>query len=350
MTQLHCKLAQRHDFDAIIDVRSPAEFAEDHIPGAINAPVLNNEERARIGTIYKQESVFKANRLGAALVARNIASHLEGIFADRPKSWKPLIYCWRGGKRSASTTQWFNLLGWRARQLSGGYKSWRTHVLTQLDQIPQNYRFIVLTGPTGSGKTRLLHALAASGAQTLDLEGLACHRGSVLGSLPDHEQPTQKGFDTRLLTALEQLAPALPVFVEAESRAIGRLSLPAALLPVMHAGACIDVRAPLDKRIDFLLEDYRHLFATPTQFHQTLERLVKLHSRATVTHWQQLIAEERRAELFRELVETHYDPAYRRSSTKHFVGLDNALAFDYDPTIGGHDQALKLLQKLNIKH
>lgn len=344
-----CGLDDIDQFDEIVDVRTPAEFADDHLPGAISAPVFTNDERAAIGTMYTQESVYKATRLGAAIVARHIATHLETTFADRPRTWRPLIYCWRGGKRSGAMTDWFNLIGWKARQLEGGYKIWRRHVIDELEVLPADLQFIVLAGPTGSGKTRLLHALEAVGAQTLDLEGIACHRGSVLGGLPGCPQPSQRHFETCLYTALDRLDSARPVFVEAESRNIGRRSLPNGLFDAMHAGRCVWVRAEMSRRIVFLLQDYCHLFAAPDDFKQTLNRLVGLHSRQTVEQWHALIDANRRAEIFRQLVEQHYDPAYVRSSRGHYAHLADARVFDFDPAADNSEgQARVLLEQLNL--
>ncbi|MEJ0003820.1 MAG: tRNA 2-selenouridine(34) synthase MnmH [Pararobbsia sp.] len=334
-------------FDEIVDVRTPLEFAEDHIPGAINAPVLSNEERVIVGTLYTR-SPFEATRLGAAMVARNIASHLETLFADRPRNWRPLIYCWRGGKRSGSMTTWFNLIGWQARQLDGGYKSYRHHVLEQLERVPPKLTYIVLTGHTGTGKTRLLHALAEAGAQVLDLEGLARHRGSLLGAWPDASQPTQKAFDTALAAAMSMLDAGRPVFIEAESRRIGKLSLPTSLLDAFHAGSCVQVVAPLESRVAFLLHDYGHLFETPQYFKDQLERLIGLHSRQTVGRWQALVDAGERAQLFAELVEQHYDPAYARSSLRSFGRIDGALRFGFDPgAIDQRAQARELMAQLH---
>ncbi|WP_323011432.1 tRNA 2-selenouridine(34) synthase MnmH [Castellaniella sp.] len=344
-----CGLDTLAQFDEIIDVRTPAEFTDDHLPGALNAPVLSNEERVRIGTMYAQESAYQATRLGAALVARHIADYLETLFSDRPRNWRPLIYCWRGGKRSGAMTTWFNLIGWRARQLDGGYKTWRRHVIDQLAMRPDKLQFVVLTGPTGSGKTRLLQALNQAGAQTLDLEGLACHRGSLLGALPDQPQPSQRGFESVLFQALDALDPERPVFVEAESRRIGQISLPDQLLHRMYAGRCVRVQASLPQRIGFLLQDYAHLFQTPDDFGQTLSRLVGLHSRQTILDWQALIQQDRRTELFEALVCEHYDPAYRRSSQGHYSQLGQAIQFDFDPTASdGQGQAVRLLAQLGL--
>lgn len=318
-------------FDEIVDVRTPLEYAEDHIPGAINAPVLGNEERVIVGTLYKR-SPFEATRLGAAMVARNIACHLDTSFADRPRNWRPLIYCWRGGKRSGSMTAWFNMIGWQARQLDGGYKAFRRQVLDRLDVLPRQLSYVVLTGHTGTGKTRLLHALAEAGAQVLDLEGLACHRGSLLGAWPGAAQPTQKAFETTLEGALSGFCADRPVFIEAESRRIGHLSLPTSLLEAFHAGRCVEIVAPLDMRVRFLLEDYSHLFERPQYFKDQLSRLIGLHSRQTVRHWHELIDRDERARLFTELVELHYDPAYARSGVRSFGAAEPALNFRFDPS------------------
>lgn len=160
------------EFDAIIDVRSEGEFALDHIPGAINCPVLDNEERIRVGTMYVQVNSFEAKKVGAALVSRNIARHIETLWIDKPRDWKPLIYCWRGGNRSGAMAHVLAKIGWPAIQLDGGYKAYRTHVSEALT-TPPKLSYKVICGTTGSGKSRLLEVLGAIGAQVLDLEQLA---------------------------------------------------------------------------------------------------------------------------------------------------------------------------------
>jgi tRNA 2-selenouridine synthase len=213
-------------FDAIIDARSPAEYAEDHIPGAISAPVLDDAERAQVGTLYKQVSPFDAKKLGAALVAKNVSQHIEQRFKDNPKTWHPLVYCWRGGKRSGAMAHILREIGWNADTLEGGYKAYRRWVVQQLETLPERFELRVIHGPTGSGKSRLLHALRRAGAQVLDLEDLAAHRGSVLGNLPDRPQPSQKMFESLLLKVLSALEEAKPVYVEGESKKIGELQVP----------------------------------------------------------------------------------------------------------------------------
>lgn len=336
-------LEQLAEFDEIIDVRTPAEFEDDHIPGALNAPVLDNAQRAEIGTLYKT-APFDATRRGAAMVAHNIARHLDTLFADRSRQWRPLVYCWRGGKRSGSMTAWLNLIGWRARQLEGGYKTYRRHVLQRLDDLPGQFRYVVLTGSTGSGKTRLLHALAQAGAQTLDLEGLSRHRGSLLGAWPGQDQPSQKTFESVLAQALSAFDPGRPVFVEAESRRIGRITLPTMMLDSYRRGACVDVHVPLAERVEFLLDDYAHLFHDKAAFKQQLDRLAVLHGNDTIAHWHGLIDADAAPELFHELITRHYDPAYARSTSRSFGDMSGALAFEFHPcakdTLGQADALL----------
>lgn len=347
MKNLIVTLDRAGEFDEIIDVRTPLEFAEDHIPGALNAPVLSNDERVIVGTMYRQVSPYEATRVGAAMVARNIARHLDTTFADRPRNWRPLIYCWRGGKRSGSMTAWFNLIGWQARQLDGGYKTYRHSVCATLDTLPTRFRYIALVGHTGCGKTRLLNALRDAGAQTLDLEALACHRGSLLGALPGKPQPSQKGFDSGLVEALGHFDPEWPVFVESESRRIGLVHLPIALIDAFHAGPWVQVDAAHDERIAFLLEDYAHLFDAPAAFKAQLDRLIGLHSRDQVAHWNALIDADARADLFTELIDKHYDPAYARTYRATYNKPNRALTFTFQPNAADvRDQARALLGRL----
>ncbi|WP_330728279.1 tRNA 2-selenouridine(34) synthase MnmH [Burkholderia multivorans] len=347
MKNLIVTLDRAAEFDEIIDVRTPLEFAEDHIPGALNAPVLSNEERVLVGTMYRQVSPYEATRVGAAIVARNIARHLDTTFADRPRNWRPLIYCWRGGKRSGSMTTWFNLIGWQARQLDGGYKAYRRSVCATLDTLPTRFRYIVLVGHTGCGKTRLLNALRGAGAQTLDLEALACHRGSLLGALPGVPQPSQKAFDSGLVETLQRYDPAWPVFVESESRKIGLVQLPIALLDAFHAGPWVQVEAARDERIAFLLDDYGHLFDDRAAFGAQLDRLIGLHSREEVARWHALLDADRRAELFGTLIERHYDPAYARTYRASYGKPNRALTFAFRPNAADvPDQARTLLEQL----
>ena len=318
-------IGQPGGFDTVIDVRSPAEFAEDRLPGAVNWPVLDDEQRRIVGTLYKQESALAARKVGAVMVARNIAAHFEQWVQDKPRDWQPLVYCWRGGQRSGSLAWFLGQIGFRTAQLQGGYKGFRAVVRDELDSRPAALHFKVLTGRTGSGKTRLLHALAAQGAQVLDLEGLACHRGSVLGGLPDQPQPAQKRFDTLVWQALRGFDPSRPVFVESESLRIGRLAVPAALLLRMREhGQVLRVQMDEAARVALLLQDYRHFADDVDAFCHLLDALTVLRGRATVQAWQAQARAGQWASLFADLMATHYDPLYERSLARSYGSLATA--------------------------
>ena len=320
-------VAQLAEFDAIIDARSPGEFAEDRLPGAISLPVLDDEQRARVGTLYKQVSAFEAKKLGAALVSRNIAHHIETHMLDQPRSWRPLVYCWRGGQRSGAFSHILREIGWDAQRLQGGYKAWRRHVIEQLDLLPPSFRFRVVSGATGSGKSRLLETIAARGGQVLHLEELAAHKGSVLGNLPDTPQPAQKGFESQLLATLSALDPARPVFVEAESRKIGRLQLPDALLAAIRGAPGLRIEAPLAARVDFLLHDYDYAVADPAWLVERLGHLRGLQSNEILARWQTLIAAGAFPVLVAELLTQHYDPLYQRSQAHNYDSFGAATRY-----------------------
>ncbi|MCA1977907.1 MAG: tRNA 2-selenouridine(34) synthase MnmH [Thiobacillus sp.] len=313
-------------FDEVIDVRSPAEFAEDRVPGALSLPVLDDAERARVGTLYKQVSAFEAKKVGAALVSRNIAQHLETHFADKPRSYRPLVYCWRGGSRSGAMTHILQKIGFAAVQLEGGYKAYRRHVVAELARLPATLHYRVICGPTGSGKSRLLAALEQAGAQVLDLEALAAHRGSLLGALPGAPQPQQKGFESAVWAALARFDPAWPVYVESESKRIGALTVPEALIAAMRASPCVRIEAPLAARVQLLTEDYAHFLADPETLNARLAHLVELRGSETVAAWQALARAGAWPELVAALLEQHYDPAYRKSLAHNYAPRPDDLA------------------------
>jgi len=317
-------VSQLSDFDEIIDVRSPAEYAEDHIPGAISAPVLDDEQRAEVGTLYTQVSPFEAKKLGAALIARNIARHLETTFSDRPKQWKVLVYCWRGGQRSGAMAHILAQVGWSVGRLDGGYKTYRRQVMADIETLPDTLDFRVVCGPTGSGKSRLLRVLQEQGAQVLDLEALAQHRGSLLGNLPEEVQPAQKLFDSRLWDALRHFDTRRPVFVEAESKKIGLINTPESLLSKIRTSECVLIEAPVAARVQLLMEDYKHFLSNPALLIERLTPLLPLHGRQVLDHWQMLAEQGNWAELVEKLLVQHYDPAYRRSTANNFTRLSGA--------------------------
>jgi tRNA 2-selenouridine synthase len=318
-------LARLDDFDTIIDARTEAEFALDHLPDAINCPVLDNEQRIRVGTMYKQVGSFEAKKVGAALVAKNIAHHIETLWQDKPREWKPLVYCWRGGNRSGSMAHILAKIGWPVVQLEGGYKAFRNRVNADLEQTPQ-LDFRVICGTTGSGKTRLLDTLESIGAQVLDLEQLAAHRGSVLGNLPCQPQPTQKAFETSIWNRLRRFDPARPVFVESESKKVGDLRVPAALMERMRASPCIALQVARADRVRLLIEDYQHFACNAPALNQQLAYLTDLHGKARIAAWQEMATGGRMPELVDELLVDHYDPAYTRSIHRNFSQYEHAQA------------------------
>ncbi len=298
-------------FDDVIDVRAPAEWAEDRLPGAINLPVLTDEERARVGTIYKRQSPFGARKVGAALVARNAAAHLEGPLADKPGGWRPLVYCWRGGQRSGSVASILSQIGWRVETIAGGYKTYRSLVVQALYDAPVPSRVIVLDGNTGTAKTELLVMMAERGMQVIDLEGLANHRGSLFGGRAGG-QPSQKGFESRLAMALAGLDPARPVVIEAESSKIGNCRMPPRLWRAMVAAPRLAVSAPLAARAAYLARAYADLTADPAELAGVINRLRPMQAAQTIDRWLALAASHRFEPLAAELMALHYDPRYTR--------------------------------------
>jgi tRNA 2-selenouridine synthase len=318
-------------FDAIIDVRSPAEFEEDHLPGAINLPVLTDDERIEVGTLHK-DSPFRARRLGAAIISRNAGNHIEKALQDHPKDWAPLIYCWRGGMRSRSFAFILRSIGWRARVIEGGYKSWRNHLRIELSRILEEpaLDLRVLNGLTGTAKTRLLHALAEAGAQVLDLEGLANHRGSLLGQVGP--QPSQKFFESQLYGRLRAFDLTRPIFTEGESNRIGTVHLPAAYWARLPQATTYGVTLALEERSRYLLEDYDHFPQSRDHLSTLLNELRRLRGNAQVEEWQHQIASEDWSAFVKSILENHYDLAYRKPgsegcvypSASHTIALPNA--------------------------
>lgn len=309
----------RLPFDDIIDVRAPAEFAHDHIPGAINLPVLNNEERARVGTIYVQESRFLARKVGAALVARNAAIHLETALRDKDGGYQPLLYCWRGGQRSGSFATILEQVGWRVQVLDGGYRSYRRLVARALYDTPFAAPVVVLAGNTGTAKTDLLLRLRDLGTQVIDLEGLAHHRGSLFGAR-DGGQPSQKAFEGALAAEIIALDPTRPVVIEAESSKVGNINLPPNLWKAMRAARRITVQATLAERARYLTRVYSDIVQDPDRLHGTIAKLSRLHSAERIEQWQTFARQGDFEALAAGLMQHHYDPRYTKHSGDELGG------------------------------
>jgi len=343
-------LSELDRFDLVIDVRSPAEFALDHIPGAVNYPVLNNEERIQIGTLYKQVSPFAAKKLGAAFVSRNISNHLETHLLELPREWRPLIYCWRGGERSGAFTHILNRIGWKAMQLESGYQGFRRTVIDGLEQAANAFSFQVICGMTGSGKTKVLQEIGALGAQILDLEGLAVHRGSVLGNEPNIEQPSQKAFETALWNALRKLDPSKTVFVESESKKVGGLHIPDALMEKIRNGACIELRSSTQTRVSWLIREYHHFLTDTDNFKAKLALLTAHYGKVQIAKWNDAIDAGNFPELVEELLVKHYDPSYQSSIVRNFpqYKIDNFVQLESDSDAAFSSAAQALIAKAKV--
>ena len=312
-------LASLGKFSDVIDARSEGEFAEDHLPGASNWPSLNNEERQLVGTEYKQISAFDAKKRGAALVAKNIARHLERDVINKPRDWQPLVYCWRGGKRSGALALILDQIGFNVTLVDGGYKAFRAALVAALPQLAAQFDYRVICGTTGSGKTRLLQALAAQGAQVLDLEALANHRSSVLGLIPGTPQPTQKAYDSLIWAVLKSFDPARPVYIESESKKVGNVAIPEGLITAMRAAPCLQLDLSDDERVELLLEDYDFFVKDIEFFCDRLGALTQARGKDVVTDWQNRSRSGDIASVVRELLTGHYDPVYLQSMKRNFA-------------------------------
>lgn len=323
----HSLLEQLDRFDALIDARSEGEYALDRLPGALNWPSLTDVQRHQVGSTYKQISAFEARKRGAAMVAHNIARHIEREVLDKPKGWQPLLYCWRGGQRSGALALVLEQIGFKVTLLEGGYKAWRNALRADLPPQVARLRWQVVCGPTGSGKTRLLQHLTQAGAQVLDLEALACHRSSVLGMLPGQAQPGQKQFESRLWDALRRMDSARPVFVESESKKVGNLCVPDALIAAMRSSPCVDLQLPTAHRIRLLVQEYAFLASDTGTLCQQLALLVSLRGHAVVNRWTALARSGQIDTLVQDLLDTHYDPGYQQSMVRNFSRFGQARPF-----------------------
>ena len=331
-------LQQLDSFDTIIDARTEAEYAEDHLPNALNWPTLNNAQRIEVGTLYKQINAFEAKKRGAAMAAINIAGHIHQHVMDKPRDWKPLTYCWRGGKRSGSLSLILSEIGFKVSIIDGGYKAFRAAIVEDIPRLAERLDFRVVCGPTGSGKTRLLQALAdlpipkdqegqvapQFAPQVLDLEALANHRSSVLGVLPGTPQPTQKAFDTLVWNALRQFDPSRPVFVESESKKVGNVAVPVALMDKMRSSPCLNLQLPLEERVALLMEDYDFFVKDTAYFCDRLEALTTARGKVVVQGWQALAQANQCEPVVRELLTLHYDPVYLQSMQRNFKQYPDA--------------------------
>lgn len=238
----------------LIDVRTPLEYEEDHIPGAVNVPLLTNVERVEIGTLYKQTGPFEARKRALELVAHRFPAMVASI-GETAGSRPILVYCWRGGLRSKTMVSILDLTGYPAYQLIGGYKAYRAAVTAYFEPFIPPGPLVVIHGMTGIGKTTLLHRLGNT-FSVLDLEGMASHRGSAFGSVGLRQTLSQKRFESLLWHGFRTVPAQSPIIIEGESRRIGKVSLPGNMYEVMQQSAKIWCEASLDTRVMRLIEEY----------------------------------------------------------------------------------------------
>lgn len=260
----------------LVDVRSPGEYQQGHIPGAINLPLFSDIERAEVGTVYRHQGADAAILLGLRIVGPK----MEGLALRAREIAGPgreaAMYCSRGGMRSGSMAWLFGMAGVRCHVLEGGYKAFRRYVLSFLAEDVAGharYRLLVLGGGTGSGKTETLHGLAALGAQVLDLEGMARHRGSAFGAVPGEDQPSYEHFENRVAVALAQCDPARPVWVEDESENIGSINQPRPFYGLLRQSSLVVLDVPRERRLERVLAEYSDL---PREYmEQAVDRIRK---------------------------------------------------------------------------
>ncbi|MCD6187484.1 MAG: tRNA 2-selenouridine(34) synthase MnmH [Desulfuromusa sp.] len=308
--ELNKALDQQRKGALIIDVRTPAEFAEVTIPGAVNVPIFSNEERIEIGTVFKQQGKRDARKLGVKLVAPNIPMLMDRVEELREGYPGPVIvFCWRGGMRSLAMTSFMNLAGIPARQLLGGHKGFRRKILDYFEQ-QQWPPVFVLRGLTGTGKTRVLQQLAKMDYPVVDLEGLANHRGSAFGALGLEPQPSQKKFEALLWARLEELKESPYLVTEGESLHIGRVLVPKTFHQAMQIQPSLWITASLEVRTQIILEDYPALDQLKEQFEKPINALKERLGGKVVAEFLDLLDSGQWDKLVRELMVRYYDPLY----------------------------------------
>jgi tRNA 2-selenouridine synthase len=300
----------------VIDARSPREYAEDHVPGAVNLPVVDDAQYAEVGTTHRTDT-HRAYLIGVEYSLRNIAAQIEPLISKHGPGERFLVYCFRGGKRSRLWADSLRTIGYDVDVLPGGWKAYRQWVRDGLASLPAAFECQVLCGPTGCGKTRLLAALAREGHQVLDLEALAAHRGSLLGAIPGQSQPGQKLFDSMVLETLRGFDPERSVWLEAESKKIGALQIPEALFEAMRRAPIVTLSAPMAERVRLWREDYPHFAADPLAMVDRLEPLKPLVGKEVLAHWRSLAAAGETDALFESIMTLHYDPCYARSNKRN---------------------------------
>ena len=306
--------------DIFVDVRSPKEFHKATIPGAINIPIFNNEERELIGTLYKQESVDKAKKTGIDIASKKLPAMYEKINNLNKKYNHIYMFCSRGGFRSSTIVPFFNALHISISKVKGGYKAYRAFIREALPKEVEDINLVVLYGNTGTGKTHILDELRAKGMNVLDLEGCANHRGSILGSVGLGEPNSQKMFESLLYEELESRNSNL-VFTEGESKRIGRDIIPKYIFKKMKEGKSVKITAPMEKRIQIIREDY--VSGDDEDIIEALNHMRNRFGDETIDEYINLVKEKDYDPIIKNLITSYYDPLYKKHKREHIKTFEN---------------------------
>jgi tRNA 2-selenouridine synthase len=306
----------------LIDVRSPAEFHEATIPGALNIPLFSNEERAEVGTIYKQHSPETAKSRGLDIVSPKLPDLIKGIQAHLQPNQEAVIFCWRGGMRSKSLVTVSDWMGIKTHQLQGGYRAYRHHINNELENIDWKAEFIVLHGNTGVGKTTLLEALESKGYPVINLEQMADHRGSIFGRIGLNGYHSQKMFDSLLLDKIKELKNQPLVFVEAESKRIGQIFLPHFVLEKKEQGIHIMVEASLSIQVERIIEEYHRSDVKGEQFLEAFSKISKRMPVETRDQIEQALLQSNLKVAVELLMTEYYNPRYTHARTQYAHKID----------------------------
>ncbi|XP_041359881.1 tRNA 2-selenouridine synthase-like [Gigantopelta aegis] len=300
----------------VIDVRTQAEFLEDHIPGAINMPVLDNKQRHDVGKLYN-ELPFEARKTGAQIISHNIGHHIEQYFQNKGQEYCPLIYCWRGGQRSRSLAIVLSQIGFKVYMLHGGYKTYRRKVIQDLEELPQQFDFRIISGLTGTGKTLILHRLQELGEQVLDLESAAHHKGSLLGLWHGQQQPSQKYWESVIRRELSQFDTSKPVWVESESRRIGNCVIPTELFEKLCHSPRSEINLSVGERVKHIIRDYPNWIDDVDSLCQIVWALRVHVGEKKAQFWCDLARQQRWDEFVEYILVEHYDKSYSMSQKKN---------------------------------
>jgi tRNA 2-selenouridine synthase len=293
-----------------VDVRSPSEFRDFHIPGAVNVPLFDDQEKRLIGYIYRTEGVNRAVEEGRSIASAKLGELFERFKELSYKHKRLVVYCWRGGMRSEGVCTALTRLGLEVYRLRGGYRAYRKFILKEIEKILKGKKAMVITGKTGSGKTRMIRELKREGYDVLDLEGLANHRGSLFGKVGIEGKVSQKMFDSLVYEEIRKFNDSI-FLIEDESRRIGHIHIPQTLWEAKQRGIFVEVEVPLEERVRIILEDYTAREGWQEEVNEALKKLARYLGPQKYREAVGLFKKEKYEELVAFLIENHYDRRYR---------------------------------------